>query len=110
MGAVCIAVCIEVQGPALTCTLSGCRLVAQVVEAVGKFSAGRQAKICGHSTFQAAGDRAGKAAGRLLSGRFITTCSHLMILRMANMPAKYGGERYAYAWLMAAGERAISMS
>jgi hypothetical protein len=36
-------------------------------------------------------------------GRFILGCWHLLILRAANMPAKFGGERYAYPMLMAAG-------
>lgn len=84
-----------------------CSEVAKLIEVVTKIKAPRQAKICGHSTFKAAGDRAGKAAGRLLSGRFMTACSHLLVLKMANMPAKYGGERYAYAWLTAAGERGV---
>jgi hypothetical protein len=62
-----------------------------------------QDKLCGHSRFVAAGDRAGRAAGKDINGRFITSCSHQLVVRMLNMPSKFGGERYAYAYIMAAG-------
>lgn len=76
----------------------------QLVQAAGGKDAKSQAKLCGRSSFHAAGDRATSTPGRLLSGRFILGCSHLLILRAANMPAKFGGERYAYPVLMIAGE------
>lgn len=61
-----------------------------------------QDKLCGRSQFVAAGDRAGRAAGKDISGRFITSCSHQLVVRMLNMPSKHGRERYAYAYIMAA--------
>lgn len=75
-----------------------------MLKLVGKGSNGLgQDKLCGHSSFSAAGDRAARSAGRDITGRFITTCSHQLAVSMLNMPSKYGGERYAYAYIMAAG-------
>jgi hypothetical protein len=54
-----------------------------------------QDKLCGPSQFVAAGNRAGCAAGKDISGRFITSCSHQLVVRMLNMPSKHGRERYA---------------
>lgn len=37
----------------------------------------KQDKMCGCSTPQAAGDRAAKAHGKLLTGRMLMSCSHM---------------------------------
>lgn len=81
-------------------------MVELLSNAAAKSGSGKvqQDKLCGNSKFFAAGDRAASAKGKVLSGRFILSCSHLMVLRMVNMPAAFGGERYAYAYIMAAGE------
>lgn len=64
----------------------------------------KQDKLCGSSSYHAAGDRKGRAANRRATGRFLLGCPHLLLLRMATMPAAYGHERYGYAYLMMAGE------
>jgi hypothetical protein len=89
----------------LLCDLCGreVKQMVELVQAAGGKDSQSQAKLCGRSSFHAAGDRATPTPGRLLNGRFILGCSHLLILRAANMPAEFGGERYAYPMLMAAG-------
>lgn len=62
----------------------------------------KQDKMCGRNTYQAAGDRTAKAQGKLLSGRMLMSCSHLCVVKMMNMQARYGVERYAYPNMMAA--------
>jgi hypothetical protein len=61
-----------------------------------------QDKLCGNSTYQAAGDRRGRAANKLVTGRFLMGCPHMLLLKMASMPAEHGHERYGYAYLMMA--------
>jgi len=61
-----------------------------------------QDKWCGNSTYQAAGDRKGRAANKLVTGRFLMGCPHMLLLKMASMPAEHGHERYGYAYMMMA--------
>jgi hypothetical protein len=63
-----------------------------------------QDKLCGNSSYQAAGDRQGKAANSFATGHFLMGCAHMLVLKIASMPATYGHERYGYAWLMMACE------
>lgn len=91
------------------------RGVSTATTAAGKNR--QQPKLCGRSTWSAAGDRAASTGNKLLSGRFITTCSHLTAGKAANMLAEYGGERYAILLhdgcrcdVMAATQQALATS
>ena len=63
----------------------------------------KQDKMCGNSSYHAAGDRKGRAEDKRVTGRFLLGCPHLVLFSMATMPAAYGHERYGYAYLMMAG-------
>lgn len=62
----------------------------------------KHSKLCGHSSWKAAGDKSGKYDGLTIAGRFFAGCDHLMVHRALNMAAAHGGERYAYFYLMMA--------
>lgn len=70
----------------------------------------KQDKLCGNSSYHAAGDRKGRADGKRVTGRFLMGCPHLVLLSMATMPAAYGQERYGYAYLMLSGEHSCTLS